>query len=252
MLQANFGTVTRANSQQRKLGDPCAHSDAAPGWRARAGGGGMGDTRQTGQRSTGVRVPAPRRLPPSPAREANESAAAAVSCFVAQVRRRAGAAPLHAGFPGTLPLAPLAAPRRCLAPPNPPRLLTKGFRIAIGCPCHPPCHHLAVASPRGSRHCCFEAQPGGRRGRARACVRRFCGAGLHQGGGKPGVERPSPATRGPRGAQAGLAGPQRAGVCDQLSAHLPCGDPRRKAESLGPLSQCSLPGLGVLGKSKVT
>lgn len=120
-------------------------------------------SRASESRSPGSTPPA-RREPRAP--EANESAAAAVSCFVAQVRGRVGAAPLHAGFPGTLPLAPLAALRRCLAPP---RLLTKGFRVAIRRPDRPP-RHLAAASPGGRRRRCFEAQPGGAAARARVCV----------------------------------------------------------------------------------
>lgn len=127
MLQANFGTTTRANSQRRKLGGSlrslacllgcCPGVARTDGWAGE--GEGTPRSRAGGPRVSASRSrAAPRRLPPSPAREANESAAAAVSCFVAQVRGRAGAAPLHAGFPGTLPLAPLAARRRCLAPPR--------------------------------------------------------------------------------------------------------------------------------------
>lgn len=237
MLQANFGTATPANSQRRKLGGSLRSLacllGCCPGVARTDGRAGEGEgtprSRAGGPRVSASRSrAAPRRLPPSPAREANESAAAAVSCFVAQVRGRAGAAPLHAGFPGTLPLAPLAARRRCLAPPATPyERIPNCSRLPVSPalpppPPPPPCRGIA---PRGSRRRCFEAQPGGRRGRARACVRRFCGTGLHQGGGKPGVERPSPSTRGPRGAQAGLAGPQRAGACGQPSAHLPRGDP---------------------------
>lgn len=181
MLQANFGTATPANSQRRKLGGSlcslacllgcCPGVARTDGWAGE--GEGTPRSRAGGPRVSASRSrAAPRRLPPSPAREANESAAAAVSCFVAQVRGRAGAAPLHAGFPGTLPLAPLAARRRCLAPP--PRLLTKGFRIAAGCPCRPPCHRhhlLAAASPPEAAGAAAlkRSREGGAAVRARVC-----------------------------------------------------------------------------------
>lgn len=263
MLQANFGTVTWANSQQRKLRDPCARSlarsDATRGVARSSGLGREGEHPADGPAVHGCPRPAttaPRCLSPSPAREANESAAAAVSCFVAQVRGRAGAAPLHAGFPGTLPLAPLVAPRRCLAPPDPPRLLTKGFRIAIGCPCHPPCHHLAAASPQAA--CAAALKAVGREARpcSRVCAELPWGCwsvctrteeNLAWSAG-----RPPPG--GPRGAQEGLGRwpPARRRVRPTKRAPALRGPPRGKAESPGSQSQCSLPGLGVLGKSKVT
>lgn len=126
---------------------------------------------------------------------------------------RAGAARLHAGFPGTLPLAPLAAPRRCLAPP---RLLTKGFRVAICCPDRPP-RHLALAWPRGSRRHCFEAQPGG--AAVRACV---CCAAVELSCTRA-AENPAWSTRRPppgvpAGLRRGSIVPQRAGACDRTPA----------------------------------
>lgn len=185
---------------------------------ASSGGGGASRgsprRRASGSRASASRSPGSTPPPAeSPARKANESAAAAVSCFVAQVRGRAGAAPLHAGFPGTLPLAPLAAPRRCLAPP---RLLTKGFRVAIRRPDRPPCH-LATASPRGSRRRCFEAQPGG--AAARASV---CGAAVELSCTRA-AENPAWSTRHPPsgvpvGLRRGSVGPQRAGACDRAPA----------------------------------
>lgn len=170
------------------------------------------------------RCPVPRRRPPDPAREANESAAAAVSCFVAQVCGRAQLRSMLA-FREHSPSRPSRPRGRCLAPP---RLLTKGFRIAIERPGRPPCH-LAGASPGGSWRRRFEAQPGG--AAPRACVRCCCGAVAQQSGGKPGTERPPPATRHP-GSRRGSGGARPAPRAQaQARAHLPRGDPGRTAES---------------------
>lgn len=207
------------DSQRREHGLPCA-------WMlplvAGSGGGGAsrGSPRRrvSGSRTSTSRSPGSTPPPAeSPAREANESAAAAVSCFVAQVRGRAGAAPLHAGFPGTLPLAPLTALRRCLAPP---RLLTKGFRVAIRRPDRPPCH-LSAASPGGSRRLCFEAQPGGAAARAFVCAALLWSCSCTRAAENPAwsARGPPPAAWGPRGAQAQLGRPpQRAGACDRAPA----------------------------------
>lgn len=188
---------------------------------------------------------APRRLPPSPAREANESAAAAVSCFVAQVRGRAGAAPLHAGFPGTLPLAPLAAPRRCLAPP---RLLTKGFRIAIGCPGRPPRHHLAAASPRRQPGAsALKRSPGGAAVPARVCG-ALVGLLCTRAEENPAWSTRHPPPGVPAGLRRGSTGPQRAGACDRART-CPAGTQGAQRSPRPALPQLSLPGLG---ESKVT
>lgn len=218
-------------------GVPCARSlvcsDAAPGWRARTGGRG----RERGRPAVGRAVhgcprPAAARLhaasrraprakrmnqprPPFPVLSLKSAGGRAQRRSMLAFREHSPSRPSRPGGAVWLPPStPYERIPNCsrlpvspaLPPPPPP----------------PPCRGIA---PLGSRRRCFEAQPGGRRGRTRACVRRFCGTGLHQGGGKPGVERPSPSTRGPRGAQAGLAGPQRAGACGQPSAHLTRGDP---------------------------
>lgn len=213
--KANFGTGTAGVFSAVRAGASLS-LDAAPGGRLRGEGESRGSPHRwaSSSRASASRSPGSTSPPAkSPAHEANESAAAAVSCFVAQVRGRAGAAPLHAGFPGTLPLAPLAAPRRCLAPP---RLLTKGFRVAICCPDRPP-RHLAVAWPRGSRRHCFEAQPGG--AAVRACV---CCAAVELSCTRA-AENPAWSTRRPppgvpAGLRRGSIVPQRAGACDRTPA----------------------------------
>lgn len=231
------------DSQRREHGLPCA-------WMlplvAGSGGGGAsrGSPRRrvSGSRTSTSRSPGSTPPPAeSPAREANESAAAAVSCFVAQVRGRAGAAPLHAGFPGTLPLAPLTALRRCLAPP---RLLTKGFRVAIRRPDRPPCH-LSAASPGGSRRLCFEAQPGGAAARAFVCAALLWSCSCTRAAENPAWSARGPPPGVPAGLRRSSVGPPSAQA--RAIAHLPRGDPGVHSRVLGPLPLRSLPGPGVLG-----
>lgn len=196
-------------------GVPCARSllrsDAAPGWRARAGGGRERGRPAVGRAVHGCPRPAAARLhaasrraprakrmnqprPPFPVLSLKSAGGRAQRRSMLAFREHSPSCPSR---PRGAVWLPPATPYERI--PNCSRL-----PVSPALPPPPPCRGIA---PRGSRRGCFEAQPGGRRGRARACVRRFCGTGLHQGGGKPGVERPSSATRGPRGAQAGLAGP---------------------------------------------
>lgn len=163
-------------------GVPCARSlvcsDAAPGWRARTGGRG----RERGRPAVGRAVhgcprPAAARLhaasrraprakrmnqprPPFPVLSLKSAGGRAQRRSMLAFREHSPSRPSRPGGAVWLP----------------PRLLTKGFRIAAGCPCRPPCHRhhhhlLAAASPpEAAGAAALKRSPeGGAAVRARVC-----------------------------------------------------------------------------------
>ncbi|XP_023066269.1 uncharacterized protein LOC111541613 [Piliocolobus tephrosceles] len=147
----------------------------------------------------------------------------------------AGAARLQRrSFPGTLPLTPLSALSAAWLLLNP---LTKRFRIAKACPCHPPCpspralprgpRHLALPSPEQPGATLFEVQP--RRRGASVCV---CGAavGLSVLGERRKTRRGAPAAGCPGSRP--LRGLGGTGAQARTDAHLPRGNPVQPTEPL--------------------
>ncbi|CAO2592657.1 hypothetical protein LEMLEM_LOCUS6881 [Lemmus lemmus] len=137
---------------------------------------------------------------------------------------------------------------------SPPRLLTKGFRIAVGCPCRPPCHHHldAALPPEAAGAVALKrSREGGAAVRARVCgasVGLVCTRA---------EENPAWSARRPLpgvlvGLRRGWPAPSAQARAANRARTCPAGTPGRcPEESLGPLSQCSLPGLGVRGECKI-